>query len=88
MSGEQRTIPIPEIGDIAPNFNLPDQNGKSFLLRADPIAGHPVLLVFVPATADLGEALMALREAQAELKQLGAVTVCCGPPPRPRTPRF
>jgi len=87
MSGEQRTVPVPEVGDFAPNFNLPDQNGKPFLLRADPIAGRPILLVFVPASAGT-TALKPVEEAQAELKQLGAVTVLVRPATPPENATF
>ena len=88
MSGEQRTIPVPEIGDFAPNFNLPDQNGKPFLLRADPIAGRPVLLVFLPATAEAHAVLLPLREAQAELKKLAAEIVLLRPATPPENAAF
>ncbi len=71
-------LPPPEIGDFAPNFNLPDQNGKPFVLRADRIAGRPVLLVFAPAKAD-GAVLAEIKASLAELKALGAVTVLTRP---------
>jgi peroxiredoxin len=63
-----------EAGDFAPNFLLPDEKGKPFILRADQVAGRPVLLCFSPPEPSAA-ALAALREAAAELKDLGAVAV-------------
>jgi peroxiredoxin/predicted 2-oxoglutarate/Fe(II)-dependent dioxygenase YbiX len=66
--------PPPEVGDYAPNFQLPDENGKSFLLRADQVAGRPVLLAFAPPEPERS-ILRELGEVSAELKDLGAVTL-------------
>jgi peroxiredoxin len=66
--------PKPEIGDFAPNFHLPDEKGRPFILRADRIAGRPLLLAFSPVEPEEA-ALRALRETAAELKDLGAVTL-------------
>jgi len=78
MNNGQAVAPRPEVGDFAPNFNLPDQNGKPFVLRADRIAGRPVLLVFTPVEAD-GAALAEIGTSLSELKGLGAVTVLIRP---------
>lgn len=74
------TGPAPplEIGDYATNFNLPDERGRPFVLRADHIVGRQVLLAFTPAEVD-EEALRALGKTAAELKDLGAVTVVIRP---------
>jgi peroxiredoxin len=74
--------PRPEIGDFAPNFHLPDEKGKPFILRADQIAGRPVLLAFAPAEPDAAM-LAALRDGAAELKDAGAVALLVrdAPPP-------
>ena len=63
-----------EAGDFAPNFQLPDEKGKPFILRADQVAGRPVLLCFSPPEPSAAT-LTALREAAAELKDLGAVAI-------------
>lgn len=64
----------PEVGDFAPNFHLPDETGKPVILRADRVAGRPVLLAFAPAEPDPA-ALAPLRAAGAELKEMGAVAL-------------
>jgi peroxiredoxin len=64
----------PEVGDFAPNFQLPDEKGKPFILRADQVAGRTVLLCFSPAEPDAAT-FGALRDAAAELKDLGAVAL-------------
>ena len=87
MTMNRAALPPPEVGDFAPNFNLPDQNGKPFVLRADQIAGRPVLLAFAPAEAD-GAALAELKTSLAELKELGAVTVLIRPAPTPENAEF
>jgi peroxiredoxin/predicted 2-oxoglutarate/Fe(II)-dependent dioxygenase YbiX len=66
--------PPPEVGDFAPNFHLPDEKGKPFILRADQVAGRPVLLCFSPPEPDAAT-LASLRDAAAELKELGAVAL-------------
>jgi peroxiredoxin/predicted 2-oxoglutarate/Fe(II)-dependent dioxygenase YbiX len=66
--------PPPEVGDYAPNFQLPDEKGKSFILRADQVAGRPLLLAFSPPEPD-GAALRELRTAAAELKDAGALAL-------------
>lgn len=74
MAAEIAVAPRPEVGDFAPNFQLPDEAGRPFILRADQVAGRPVLLCFSPAGPDAA-ALAALRDAAAELKDLGAVAL-------------
>ena len=82
MTADAAPLPRPEIGDFAPNFHLPDETGKPFQLRADQVAGRPVLLAFAPAEPD-PSALQELREATAELKDAGAVALLVrgAPPP-------
>ncbi len=77
MSGTA-VAPQVEIGDFAPNFHLTDESGKPFLLRADRIAGKPVLLAFLPADPDV-DALRALAAAAGELAALGAVAILVRP---------
>ncbi|HXV23609.1 MAG TPA: 2OG-Fe(II) oxygenase [Alphaproteobacteria bacterium] len=87
MTTTRAGLSPPEIGDFAPNFNLPDQDGKPFVLRADRIAGRPVLIVFAPADAD-GAMLGQIRDALTELKALGAVTVLTRPAAPPDNAQF
>ena len=74
--------PPPEVGDFAPNFQLPDEKGKPFILRADQVAGRPVLLAFAPAAPDAAM-FATLRAAAGELKDAGAVALLVrdAPPP-------
>ena len=87
MTPEKIIAPTHEIGDFAPNFNLPDEKGRPFVLRADRIAGHPVLLIFMPAAED-GAALAEIRDAAAELKDLGAFAVLVRPAAPPENAAF
>jgi len=41
-----------ERGDIAPDFILPDREGKAIHLRADSIAGNPLVLIFCPQMSE------------------------------------
>lgn len=77
MSG-MALAPQTEIGDFAPNFRLSDESGKPFALRADRIAGKPVLLAFLLAEPD-AQVLRALAAAAGELAALGAVTILVRP---------
>lgn len=74
MTLEGATPPKPEVGDFAPNFHLPDERGKPFILCADQVAGRPVLLAFMPAEPDAA-AISALPKATTELKELGVVAL-------------
>jgi peroxiredoxin/predicted 2-oxoglutarate/Fe(II)-dependent dioxygenase YbiX len=82
VTAQLSSPPPPEIGDYAPNFQLPDERGKPFILRADAVAGRPVLLVFSPGEPDPAT-LQELRVAAAELKDAGAVALLIrdAPPP-------
>ena len=72
MAAQLASSPPPEIGDYAPNFQLPDERGKPFILRADQVAGRPVLLAFSPPEPEPA-ALQELRSAAAELADAAAV---------------
>lgn len=63
-----------EVGDSAPNFNLPDQNGKHHSLHK--LHGHVVLLAFYPADFTGGCTIEAhsLTAANKDLIALGVQT--------------
>ena len=70
-----------EVGDQAPDFTLPDQDGKEVSLSA--LAGVPVLVYFYPKDDTSGCTTQAcgIRDQWAEFEEAGAVVLGVSPDP-------
>lgn len=80
---------FPEIGTLAPEFALPDQNGETVTLRQ--FRGvHQVILYFYPKAMTPGCTVQAcgMRDVAAELSALDAVVLGVSPDPVSRLARF
>jgi peroxiredoxin Q/BCP len=66
---------VPEIGDQAPDFTLPDQNGDMVSLAA--LRGRPVVVYFYPKADTPGCTVQAcgVRDHHADYEQAGAVVL-------------
>ena len=73
--------PSAEIGDVAPNFRLPDSRAQPFVLRNDAIAGKPVALVFLAdaGSAEAARELAAYRKIAAELAEHEVAVIAVSP---------
>ena len=77
-----------QVGDRAPAFALLDQHGNRMRLSA--FKGSPVVVYFYPKADTPGCTTQscALRDAETELSELGAVVVGISPDPVERLARF
>jgi thioredoxin-dependent peroxiredoxin len=77
-----------EVGDTAPDFTLPDQDGAEVTLSA--LAGTPVLVYFYPKDDTSGCTTQAcgIRDQWAEFEQAGAVVLGISPDPVDSHARF
>ncbi|RKF18057.1 thioredoxin-dependent thiol peroxidase [Alginatibacterium sediminis] len=75
-------------GDIAPQFNLPDENGNNVALSD--FSGKKVLVYFYPKASTPGCTVQAcaLRDSKAELDQRGVVVLGISPDPSKRLDNF
>lgn len=80
---------FPKIGNLAPAFTLPDQNGNKVSLRQFRDAKN-VLLYFYPKAMTPGCTVQAcgLRDARAELDSLDTVVLGVSPDPVSRLGKF
>lgn len=78
----------PKVGDLAPDFTLPDQHGEE--RRLQDYAGKIVLLYFYPKAMTPGCTVQAqkLRDSKAELDTLGVEVLGVSPDPVKRLARF
>lgn len=77
-----------EVGDTAPDFTLPDQDGSEVTLSA--LSGTPVLVYFYPKDDTSGCTTQAcgIRDQWAEFEQAGAVVLGISPDPVDSHARF
>jgi thioredoxin-dependent peroxiredoxin len=77
-----------EVGDTAPDFTLPDQDGTEVTLSA--LAGTPVLVYFYPKDDTSGCTTQAcgIRDQWAEFEEAGAVVLGISPDPVDSHARF
>lgn len=77
-----------EIGDRAPDFTLPDQDGTEVTLSA--LAGAPVLVYFYPKDDTSGCTTQAcgIRDQWSEFEEAGAVVLGISPDPVDSHARF
>src|SRR5215218_7958104 len=76
------------IGDAAPDFELPDQDGEPVSLSS--LRGQPVVLYFYPKAATPGCTTQAcgVRDHLPDYQELGAVVLGASPDPVGRVKRF
>lgn len=82
-------MPHPEIGSMAPTFELQDEHGELISLKA--FRGEsPVVLFFYPKALTPGCTTQAcgIRDSKAELARRGVVVFGISPDPVERLPRF
>ncbi|MFU8841749.1 MAG: thioredoxin-dependent thiol peroxidase [Nitriliruptoraceae bacterium] len=77
-----------EVGDLAPDFTLPDQDGTEVTLSA--LAGAPVLVYFYPKDDTSGCTTQAcgIRDQWREFEEAGAVVLGVSPDPVDSHARF
>lgn len=75
-------------GDLAPDFELPDQDGE--LVRLSTLRGRPVVLYFYPKAGTPGCTTQAcgVRDHLPAYEQAGAVVLGASPDPVARVKRF
>ena len=75
-------------GDLAPDFELPDQDGE--LVRLSTLRGRPVILYFYPKAGTPGCTTQAcgVRDHLPAYEQAGAVVLGASPDPVARVKRF
>ena len=75
-------------GDSAPDFELPDQDGRVVKLSA--LRGQPVVVYFYPKASTPGCTTQAcgVRDRRADYEQAGAVVLGISPTPSPRSRSF
>lgn len=80
---------LPKIGNMAPTFTLPDQNGEPVELK-DLRGSKNVVLYFYPKAMTPGCTAQAcgMRDSEAELKELDTVVLAVSPDPAPRLKKF
>ncbi|MEX1196764.1 MAG: thioredoxin-dependent thiol peroxidase [Pseudohongiellaceae bacterium] len=79
----------PEIGNMAPLFTLPDQNGEPVSLKD--FRGHKrVILYFYPKAMTPGCTVQAcgMRDSEADLEALDTVVLAVSPDPSARLKKF
>lgn len=79
----------PKIGNMAPTFTLPDQNGELVSLK-DFRGRKRVILYFYPKAMTPGCTVQAcgMRDSEAELEALDAVVLAVSPDPSARLKKF
>jgi peroxiredoxin Q/BCP len=79
---------VPEPGDLAPDFTLPDQNGDDVTLSA--LKGKPVVLYFYPKADTPGCTTQAcgVRDHQADYAAAGAIVLGVSPDPVAKVKKF
>ncbi|HEV7943221.1 MAG TPA: thioredoxin-dependent thiol peroxidase [Solirubrobacteraceae bacterium] len=77
-----------EQGDQAPDFELPDQEGR--LVKLSELRGKPVVVYFYPKAATPGCTVQAcgVRDHEADYKRAGAVVLGISPDPVPKIKKF
>lgn len=82
-------MPHPEIGNMAPLFTLPDQNGDPVSLK-DFRGNRRVIVYFYPKAMTPGCTVQAcgMRDSEAELKALDTVVLAISPDPSARLKKF
>lgn len=72
-------MPVPSVGSMAPDFELPTADGTRFRLSAQ--RGHPVVLYFYPQDDTEGCTIenIAFSELRPEFEKLGVVVVGISP---------
>lgn len=75
-------------GDLAPDFQLPDQDGRTVKLSG--LRGRPVVVYFYPKAATPGCTTQAcgVRDHQAEYGEAGAVVLGISPDPVSKLKKF
>jgi len=79
----------PKIGNLAPNFKLPDQDGNPVELKSFK-GKNPVVIFFYPRALTPGCTTQAcgIRDTRAELEKRGVVVFGISPDPVARLPKF
>lgn len=79
---------MPKVGNKAPAFTLPDQDGNK--VKLSDFKGKKVVLYFYPKAMTPGCTVQAcgLRDSQAELEARNAVAIGVSPDPVKRLPKF
>lgn len=79
----------PKLGNLAPTFSLPDQDGQAHALK-DLRGQSNVLVYFYPKAMTPGCTVQAcgLRDAKAQLQELDTVVFAISPDPVPRLKKF
>ena len=79
----------PKIGNLAPNFKLPDQDGNTVELKSFK-GKNPVVIFFYPKALTPGCTTQAcgIRDTRAELEKRGVVVFGISPDPVARLPKF
>jgi thioredoxin-dependent peroxiredoxin len=79
---------LPRVGDQAPDFELPDQDGEPVRLSA--LRGQPVVLYFYPKADTPGCTTQAcgVRDHLPDYEQAGAVVLGASPDPVAKVKRF
>ena len=77
-----------EPGDAAPDFELPDQDGRA--LKLSDFRGQPVVVYFYPKASTPGCTTQAcgVRDHRAEYQQAGAVVLGISPDPVAKVKKF
>lgn len=80
---------FPKVGNVAPQFSLRDQNGKTVSLKQFK-GTHTVILYFYPKAMTPGCTVQAcgLRDAAPQLKKRDVVALGVSPDPVPRLAKF
>lgn len=80
---------FPKVGNVAPQFSLKDQNGKTVSLKQFK-GTHSVILYFYPKAMTPGCTVQAcgLRDAAPQLKKRDVVALGVSPDPVPRLAKF
>jgi peroxiredoxin Q/BCP len=88
MSRQEQTMTRLQPGDLAPPFELPDQDGRPVSLMA--FRGRKLLLYFYPKADTPGCTTQActIRDARSELESLGVAAVGISPDPPPAQKKF
>ena len=79
----------PKIGNLAPNFKLPDQDGNPVELKSFK-GKNPVVIFFYPKALTPGCTTQAcgIRDTKTELEKRGVVVFGISPDPVARLPKF
>jgi thioredoxin-dependent peroxiredoxin len=87
--GEAATIPgVIDQGDKAPEFELPDQDGRT--VKLSDFRGQPVVVYFYPKAATPGCTTQAcgVRDHRTDYEQAGAVVLGISPDPVAKVKKF